>query len=210
MVSLSFLARKEKVKGLIGHFGLADWWVSAFSAQERQHIKQTFRPLGASPSDDSLTSRDVSYFNQSVVSFLSNLAGWFGKKEDRTIAYRILQKAEELIATKEISPLDIHFLFHNKLTLYYKDRENPKSLDMAIRACRQQIAIADKAARAFQTDYSGDSLPGHMGYSQLAIIFERQKHFDQAIELYSQAMHQGWGGDWEKHIQRCKKKMLSA
>ncbi|MGH7953881.1 MAG: hypothetical protein ACREFE_18440, partial [Limisphaerales bacterium] len=157
----------------------------------------------------SLTSRDVSYFNQSVVSFLGHLAGWFGKKEDRTIAYRILQKAEEIAATKEVSPLDVHFLFHNKLMLYYKDRKNPESLDMAIRACRQQIAIADKAARAFQAAYNGDPLPGHMGYSRLAMILERQKHFDEAIELYSQAMHQGWGGDWEKYIQNCKKILIS-
>ncbi len=210
MALFSFLTKKEKVKGLIGYFGLADWWLSVFSEQERQYIKQTFRPLGTNPSDDSLTSRDVSYSNQSVVSFLSHLAGWFGKKEDRTIAYRIFLKAEELTTTKEVSSLDIHFLFHNQLTLYYKDRENPESLDMAIHVCRQQISIADKAVRAFQAAYNGDPLPGHKGYSQLAITLERQKHFDQAIELYSQAMHQGWGGNWEKNIQRCKKKILSA
>ena len=209
MALFGFYTGKKKIKGLIGYYGLADWWLSAFSKRERQYIKQTFRPLGANLSDDPLTSRDISYDSQSVVCFLSHLAGWFGKKEDRTIGYRILRKAEELAAMKEVSPLDIHFLFHNKLTLYYKDKGNPESLNMAIHACRQQIAIADKAAHAFQATYNGNPLPGHKGYAQLAIILEQQKHFDQAMELYSQAMRQGWGGDWEKHIQRCKQKMLN-
>ena len=51
---------------------------------------------------------------------------------------------------------------------------------------------------------------GEVGYSHLAMILERQKHFGQAIEVYSQAMRQGWGGNWEKHIQRCKTRMQSA
>lgn len=204
-----FLRRKEQIKGLIGYYGLTDWWLSAFSEHERQHIKQAFRPLGTKPSNGLLISDDISYFSQSVVCFLGHLAGWFGKKEDRTIAYRILQKGEELVTMKGVSLLDIHFLFSYKVMLYYKDRENPESLNMAIHACRQQIAIADKAVLAFQATYKGDPLPGHKGYSQLAIILKKQKHFDQAIDLCSRAMHQGWGGHWEKYIQLCKEKMLN-
>lgn len=205
MMPYSLLARKKKIKGLIGYYGLVDWWLSTFSKRERQHIEQTFRPLGSNPSNGPLISDDVSYFSQSVVCFLSHLAGWFSKKQDRTIAFRIIQKAEELAATNAVSPLDVHFLFHNKLTLYYKDRENSESLNMAIHACRQQITISDKVVREFQTTYKGDPLPGHKGYAQLAIILKKQKHFDQAIELCSQAMRQGWGGDWEKWIQRYRK-----
>jgi hypothetical protein len=209
MALFNLLTGKKKIKGLVEYYGLADWWLSEFSESERQYIKRTFQPLGTNPSNGLLVSDDISYFSQSVVCFLSHLAGWFGKKEDRTIAFRILKKAEEIAATNTFSPLDIHFLYHNKLTIYYKDRENPESFKMAIHACRQQISVSQEAARVFQVTYKGDPLPGHKGYGQLAIILKKQKHFDQAIELCAQAMHQGWGGDWKKYIRLCKEKMLN-
>ncbi len=122
MSLFGFLSRKKRVSGTIAYFGLEDWWFSAFSEHERRYIQQRFQPLGSS--GNSVTSGDISYTSQSVGSFLSALAGWFGKKEDRPIAYRILEKAEELSKT-ESQILDIHFLYGEQLALYYKDRDNP-------------------------------------------------------------------------------------
>lgn len=119
--------------------------------------------------------------------------------------HKILAKAESL-AKADGRVLNVHFLYGEMLALYYKDRENPESLEAAIAACRQQIALADQAAQAFRSEFKDEHLPAHKGYQQLAIILEKRKQFDEAIELCSQAQTQGWAGDWQKRIDRLKKK----
>ena len=112
--------------------------------------------------------------------------------------------------TAETQILDVHFLYGQKIKIYYKDREKQEYLEKAIEACKQQIKIAPKAAKAFRTEYKDSSLPSHQGYKQLAIILEKQGHFREAIELCVQADKEGWAGDWQKRIERCKKKLKKA
>ena len=204
---LGFLNGKKRIKGSIGYFGLEDWWLSAFSDEERRYIQKIFQPLGAS--GDSLTSGDISYTSQTAVCFLHALAGWFSKEERRPSAYKILEKAEKL-STAETRILDVHFLYGEKLKIYYKDRGKTGYLQKAIEACKQQIKLAPKAASAFRAEYKHSPLPSHKGYEQLAIIFEKQKSFRAAIELCAKADKQGWAGDWQKRIERCKKKLEKA
>jgi hypothetical protein len=193
---------KRRIKGNIGYFGLADWWLSAFTDEERRYIRERFQPLGFS--GDTLTSGPPT--SQTSIGFLSALAGWFLKADDRAIAYKILEKAEEL--AKEVTPvLDRHFMYQTKLELYYKDRDKPGYLENAIEGCLQQIELAPQAADAFRAAYKGSPLPGHRGYQQLAIILEKQANFREVIVLCARAQKEGWAGDWEKRIERCRKKM---
>lgn len=194
---------RPKTKGLLGFYGLESWWLSEFSEDERLQIAEKFQPLG--DSGDPLSTGDVDYTSQSVVGFLQSLAGWFVKAEDRPIAYKIIHKAEELSKT-DASVLDLHFLFGQKLATYYMDRERAGCLERAIEACSQQIGLSEKASKAFQREYRDSPLPSHKGYQQLAIILEKQAKFEEAIELCQSAAKQGWAGDWEKRIERCRKK----
>jgi len=203
MTLLDIFRRKPKIKGTIGYFGLTEWWMSTFSEAERKYIEKKFQPLGGS--GDSITKGDISVRSDTAVGFLHNLAGWFDKNEDRYLAYRILEKAEELIH-QSAKPLDIHFFYNSKIEIFYKDRDNPEALEKAICACRKQINYAPNAAKAFKMEYNDEFLPSHRGYKQLAIILEKQKKYSDAIALCTQAMDQGWFGDWQKRIERCKKK----
>ncbi len=101
--------------------------------------------------------------------------------------------------------MDVHFLYGEKIKIFYRNREKPGGLNKSIEACKQQIAYASKAAKAFKKEFNG-SLPSHKGYEQLAIIFEKQKEYQSAIEICKQAESQGWSGEWKKRIQRCEKK----
>lgn len=197
---------KKRVGGLIAYFSLEDWWLSTFTEDERQHIAATFQPLGAS-SVDSLTSGEIAHSSQSALAFLSNLAGWFSKESDRSIARRILAKAEQL-AGCDTPILDRHFLYQAMIELFYRDRQEPASLDRAIEACKAQIYFAPDAAQAFKNEYGDSILPAHKGYQQLAIILEKQARFQEVIDLCAQAAQQGWGGDWVGRIDRCKKKLM--
>ena len=197
-------------KGEIGYFGLAEWWQSAFSDDERRYIRDRYQPLGSS--GDTLTSGDISCTSQSVVGFLHGLASWFSRKEDRPIGYKILAKAEEL-ADDNTPVLDRHFMYQTKLELHYKDRDKPGHLEKAVAACLQQIELAPQAAAAFKAEYSafGNApLPSHRGYQQLAIVLEKQKNFREAMGLCAQAEKQGWAGDWQHRIERCCKKLARA
>ena len=100
----------------------------------------------------------------------------------------------------------MHFFYSTKLEVFYKDRDlRPNGLELAIQSCEQQIANAPAAATAFKQKYDGN-LPAHKGYSQLAIILEKQKRYDEAISLCEKAKSQGWAGDWDKRLERCDKR----
>ncbi|MFQ2912493.1 hypothetical protein ACK3YB_14480, partial [Aeromonas caviae] len=64
-------------------------------------------------------------------------------------------------------------------------------------------------ARERNIDISLDNcsvLPSHRGYKQLSIIFSNSNQYQRAIDLCRQAHMQGWSGDWDKRIERYKKK----
>lgn len=198
------LKGSAEIKGEIGYFGLAEWWLSKFSDEERKHILETFQPLGGS--GESLIKGEISGTGQKAIGLLSALAGWFNNEKDRTIAYRMLKKAEELV-TDKTEILDLHFLFSSEIEIYYRHRNRDQdTLGKAIKACGRQIEIAPLAASAFKKEYKDSPLPSHKGYEQLAIIEEKQKKFNSVIDLAKKAMAQGWNGDWQKRIERCTKK----
>ena len=136
---------------------------------------------------------------------------------------------------------------------YAKRNDDPKFLDIAIRACEEQIAIAKDVAKETlkgtkqftlksddeiikeahkdidpQAKYKGKILPEgfnpnihkspddfvvtpgklgeHTGYKQLCIIRENQGNYTEVIRLAEQAKSEGWAGDWDKRIEKAKKK----
>lgn len=196
---------QEKIGGEIAYYNLTDWWLKTFSKQEQDYIVKTFQPLGGSGID--LIKGEIQYSSGSVVSLLSNLAGWFKNDKDREIGYKLLDKAEKLIADNT-DTLSIHFFYQNKLEFYYRFREiDQESLNIAIEACKKQIELSPSAILAFKKEYEHEKLPMHTGYEQLVIILEKQSKFNEMIALCEKAKNQGWGGDWDKRIERCMKKM---
>ncbi len=199
--------KKNKVSGEIGYFGLSEWWLSEFTNEERNYILKKFQPLGSD--ENSLVDGDISYTSQTALGFLSGLVSWFDNEKDRKIAYRILRKAEELI-DETCNIIDVHFHYQNKLKIYYKDRDKDiNALNQAIEACKKQIEIAKEVKTAFLKEFDNDPLPGHVGFEQLAIIEEKHKNFESAINISKTALEQGWAGDWQKRIDRCTKKLIS-
>jgi tetratricopeptide (TPR) repeat protein len=190
-----------KVEGQLGYFNLADWWLSAFSLEEREYIEQVFQPLESQPDSRPLTQGKISYSSGTAVQLLSSLAGWFKKPKDNHIAQKILHKAEELGSSRI---LDLHFMYAQMVETYYRMRDTDAgALDMALVACKKQINIAPQALEEFKRQPPDNFIPAHIGYTQLAIVLEKQKKYAEAIELCQQAKLQGWCGDWDKRIERC-------
>lgn len=198
--------KKSEIKGEIGYFGLTKWWLATFTKEERDHIEDVFHPLGSDPTSKPLTEGDITWSSGSDASLLQSLAGWFNNPRDRDLAKKIIDKAYEL-APQRTDVLDHHFTLQQKMEIYYREREtNSDALQKAISACREQIALAPQAAQAFLKEYPNQSLPAHMGYSQLRIILEKQGKFDEAITLCEEAKKQGWSGNWDHQIETLNKK----
>ena len=201
---MSLFRKNNKIEGEIGYFGLQEWWLSELTKEERSVILSVYNPLGIG--EDSLIKGKIFSTSETVIGLLSGLSGWFKKPEYREIGYKIIKKAEELVSDK-ISFLDLHFLYQSKIQIYYRNRDNDEfALSSAIEACKQQISISEKAKEAFIKGM-GLPLPGHVGYKQLCIIMEKHKNFEEVIQLSKIAKEQGWSGDWDKRIEKCKKKM---
>jgi hypothetical protein len=100
----------------------------------------------------------------------------------------------------------LHFLFENLIKGYVQRMEGePKAQLLCIEACRQQIAIAGRVAPALRAQQHAASLPGHSGYHHLCLIRERQRQYEEAVRLAQEAREQGWSGDWDPILARCKK-----
>ena len=49
----------------------------------------------------------------------------------------------------------------------------------------------------------------HTGYKHLCIIRENQGNYAEVIRLAEQAKSEGWIGDWDKRIEKARKKLES-
>jgi hypothetical protein len=47
----------------------------------------------------------------------------------------------------------------------------------------------------------------HTGFKQLCIIREKEGNYAEVIQLAEQAKNEGWFGDWDKRIEKAKKKL---
>lgn len=208
MLPRELIYNKSGKVGYIAFFDLEDWWVKTFTEEERRHITEIYQPLGAEK--DSLINAHFTATTETAFPFLYTLAGWFNKPNDRTIAMRIITKAEEY-ASSETNILNLHFFYATKMKMFYKERENPSALEEAIRCCMKQIELAPLAAKAFREEFGDHDLPVHEGYDQLCIIYEKQGKFQDVIRIAEQAKQQGWNGDyvghWDDRIERCKQKL---
>jgi hypothetical protein len=120
VVGVGFFGKKDKkIGGVIGYYGLADWWLATFTEEERRYMEQTFQPMSVGiggGQSSSLTTGQIISKSRSACGFLGTFAGWFHNANDRHLAYRILDKAEQVPG----DTLDRHFMYHQMIKTYYR------------------------------------------------------------------------------------------
>jgi hypothetical protein len=52
-----------------------------------------------------------------------------------------------------------------------------------------------------------DALGVHTGYYRLCIIREKEGNWKEVARLAEQAKSEGWAGDWDKRIEKARKKI---
>jgi hypothetical protein len=197
--------------GLIGFYQLEHWWLNQLSESERARLEELFHPLG-SAFDLPLTQGNILRNDDPTATktmLIGNLIGWLQKTPvDLTIRIKLLSKlAAELSAEDNL--LARHYCLQVLIQEHYRDRlRSPKSRELAIQACRDQIAIAAQVAALMQST-NLPNFPTHVGYEQLAIILEKDSQFAEAIAICMQAKLEGWTGNWHARIERCRTKLSS-
>jgi hypothetical protein len=206
------MAEEPLVRGLIAHFDLANWWLSAFLPDERlwieaEYVRCTLTVGQANPRP--LTTGAVLDTSQTSTMLLRDVACVVYRKS-REKALAVFRMAEEDglskldLQTKYV--VDLHFVYQSLIELNYRDRGTfPDALETATGACRKQIALAPRAAEVFRSEWK--QMPRPLGFWQMAVILEKQGNYGAAIALATQALEQGWAGDWEKRITRCKQRL---
>ncbi|WP_125899175.1 hypothetical protein [Boudabousia liubingyangii] len=213
------------IRGEIGYYGLEDWWLHELNESERKLIINTYKPMGTSNSKSTLLMNEVKS-SQTTAFWLSVLAGWF-KPNDPEQSRLILKIADKAWQVKDdLSPAtgdDAIFSKHLALgalaEIYYRFRENPLLLERCIAAARMQVEMQSEAMKAHIRQEKRLAAPGkknqpiiypsHKGFKRLAIILEKEKRYEDALELLEEAATSKWDGDWDKRIERIKKKARS-
>lgn len=89
----------------------------------------------------------------------------------------------------------------------YKQREDPASLNEAIRKFEECLPLMEPAFEGYSM-LDRDGLPRFGApYQQLAIIYEKQGRIPEALAVCEQVMKVGWGGQWDKRIARLRRKL---
>ena len=158
--------------------------------------------------DRALDEGNITHSSHSVLSFLGTLAEWFKKPELYDIGRRILIEGENHYGScKDV--LDRHFFCLSAIRVYYANRDNDsEALDRAIYFCKEQIKMAPKVKKRFLKESTSGVLPIHTGYKQLAIIYEKQKKYAEALLLSEEAFSEGWNvDDCSKRIDKLRVKL---
>jgi ParB family chromosome partitioning protein len=82
--------------GLIRHYGLTDWWLSAFTTRERERIESVYASSAAGRGPHVLTEGPLPEVRLPVVEFLFDLADRFPLPEDQGIGATIRKKGADL------------------------------------------------------------------------------------------------------------------
>lgn len=180
---------KSKVAGDIAYYELTEWWLNELTEEERNIIRNTFKPMMR---ERLIDEGHIESSSQSKLAFLGILAEWFKKKEYYYIAKKILNEGEKIYSQNK-DVLDLHYFCLAAIRVYYANREvDEDAFNKAIEYCERQISLAPKVKKALKKEYPLNVLPCHTGYQQLAIIYEKQKKYEQALHIACEAQEQGW------------------
>lgn len=162
---------KQPIGGYIGFYGLADWWFSEFTEEERRYLVER---------DKWLTWGKVNDSNLPVTTYLYGLYVRLKSAEDSHIAKRIYKKIDEL---GRLNPIDKpgNYLGRHYTTYLeeIKELKRSNSIDELERLLLGLIDAVEAESKAY-----GYGLASHYT-EQLAILYRKQGDYFKEIKILS-------------------------
>jgi hypothetical protein len=178
-----------KQRGLLGYFGLLDWYNSSFNYVEMNLIKQTYKPMGGSY--ENLIEGNIAVTSVSAIGLLNGVAGCLINKESTIdIGITFLQKAETLI-NEGSAFSDRHFLYLNFSKTYKRKKDFTKALEYS----KKMIDISENVSTEFINKYGKNEI-SHQGFIDY-IDYLKNKQDDSMVSILEEkARREKWRGPW--------------
>lgn len=180
---------------------LNDWYLS-LSDEQRQKLHQhsTFFGTGG---EVNLLDRGGRETSQTAQEYLKGVGSTAASEKDYDFAEMVLLTALE---REDGSATSTHFTYNELIKIYYKQRDDRQdAIEKCIEYCKKDIEIADEFVAEF------GEVPRIPSFKRLAIIYENQERYENALAICDQALEigttDGTKGGFEGRKERIYKKM---
>jgi hypothetical protein len=195
-----FFKKTPKHDGLIGFYGLSEWWHTSFTDEEKETILEKYSRYN---SQHQLLTGFVDERAQTAVAFLAYLAQWF-TTVDPVISAKMMEKAEGLL--ESALPTEMKFsILASCIEIYYKTKDSQNFITRFDRAGKSLMEILP--------DYEPFHLESGMRFKidsycliLLVAVYKKAGRYPEAAYIATQAKSKNWPGDWDHQLSIIKKK----
>lgn len=191
----------ENVSNLIGVLGLGEWYRN-LSAERKRKLHKYSTAFGTGGEFNQL-DQAVTGTSQSAQDYLKGVGGTAASEKYYEFAEFVLLEA---LKQGDGSATSTHFTYNELIDVYYKQRDDQEdAIEKCIEYCKKDIEIADEFVDEF------GEVPRIPSFKRLAIIYEKQGRYEEAIEVCERALNigttDGTKGGFEGRKERLRKKI---
>lgn len=121
---------------------------------------------------------------------------------------KLIKKVEKDLEEMEVENiLDCFYALEELISQYIEEdiKDNDTKTALLVIASKKQIDLSREVIEHLLQTMPGIPLPAHLGYDVLSDIRERQGQYEECIVLCQKAIEEGWSGDWQNRMNRCRK-----
>lgn len=181
--------------------GLEEWYTNLSDEQQQKlHEYSTFFGTGG---EMNLLDTGTVETSQSAQEYLKGVGSTAASEKDYEFAEMVLLEA---LDREDGSATSTHFTYNELIDVYYKQRDDREdAIEKCIEYCKKDVEIADEFVAEF------GEVPRIPSFKRLAIIYERQERYADAIAVCDQALEigttDGTKGGFEGRKDRLRKKL---
>lgn len=171
----------QDVPALIKVLDLEEWYMDLTVDERRKlHEYSTFFGTGG---EMNLLDQGVTDTSQSAQEYLKGVGSTAASEKDYEFAEKVLLAA---LDREDESATSTHFTYNALIDVYYKQRDDRgDAIEKCIEYCKKDIEIAEEFVAEF-----GD-VPRIPSFKRLAIIYERQERYEDALAVCNRALDIG-------------------
>ena len=198
---LNLFRSGPSVPDFIVGVGLEEWYTNLSDEQQQKlHEYSTFFGTGG---EMNLLDKGTGETSQSAQEYLKGVGSTAASEKDYEFAEMVLLEA---LDREDGSATSTHFTYNELIDVYYKQRDDHEdAIEKCIQYCKKDIEIADEFVAEF------GEVPRIPSFKRLAIIYERQERYADAIAVCDQALDigttDGTKGGFEGRKDRLRKKL---
>ena len=173
--------------GLIAFLGIEDFY-NSLTQEEKYTLRRYYDSrLSTDPANSRVSTFDsgrISNTSETRLKYFSSTIGWAVSEKRYDIAEKLISFGKQYINEGLI---DAHFFLQEAAECYYKQRDSREdALGLCVSYCQMDIDLFPKYKVLMKKEYG--EIPRLVTFQRLAIIYEKQKQYDKALEICEMAL----------------------